>query len=430
MKMKDKKFLPHSLLIVLIYSCFLGTAIAGLIKGKQINFSLVAALVALLLIFFNSPNLYFHKLCIKTLVLFFIALLPGLFFYIIREGSDGDIFIQLIGISLLWVSVWLMFSKFKYNPFTLFSIYLGSAKISALLGIFQEFSYLVDIGVTYDYSWFLIGAAELDTSGVFLRITSFFTEPSYFGVFLIPAIYFSVVRLRGHSSSLSYKESFIIITASLLTFSTITYIGIILCLIMQLKLKIHSVMILSGISLVMLVFIMVSPNIKARALTMSDIFSGALNINHNISSNNNTINLLITKNILTKFPLTGVGFGNYRIYSNEFLDDIIDLNPIALEIVTKYRSSLTLVDGGSMYFRIPAEFGLIGILIFLLIFTFKRRALIPAKELQIAHASLLFIASYSIRSGQISRFDFMFFCSLFILIYFKNTTEDSFKTAT
>jgi hypothetical protein len=83
-----------------------------------------------------------------------------------------------------------------------------------------------------------------------------------------------------------------------------------------------------------------------------------------------------------------------------------------------------------MYIRLATEFGLIGLLILLLTFTLKRKVGISLREIQIAKASLLFIFTYCIRSGQIVRFDFMFFCGLIVLIFLANSSEHPFKTST
>ena len=77
--------------------------------------------------------------------------------------------------------------------------------------------------------------------GKLLRVPSFFTEPSYFGLFLLPAIYFSILRFNDSYREMTYFNCSIFITAAIFTFSTLTYVGILISAIFAIASKITGI---------------------------------------------------------------------------------------------------------------------------------------------------------------------------------------------
>jgi len=418
---------------IIPYFGFLGTAIGGVVAEQQVNISFAAVFIIFYAGLLTGSLLKIPATPIRIGFLFFIATLPGTIFSLFQGDFIGVQIKQYFGLFIFWMAIWIIFEYNNYSPEGLFKIYLRCAKYSAAAGIFQQLAYLSNAKLLYDFSWLLMGAAELDSSGVFLRVPSFFTEPSYFAVFLIPAIYFSLQRLFGKSNELSFFDCILFIISIIFTFSTIGYIGLLLCILFTLVTSFRNL--IYGLVLIFIViYIGYSNNsIVSRVLAIPNAVSMEIDGSENFSTLNNGVNLSITKSIIADYPLTGIGIGSYRLYSIEYVDALLRENVNLKKAIGDSLDGLTLVDGGSMYLRMAAELGLAGALILTSMFFYGRRSNISQHRKYIAISSILFILVFSIRSGQLIRFDFMFFCALFSLIWFEgeigahNAQEIEFK---
>lgn len=404
---------------IIPYLGFLGTAVGGVVSGQQINVSNFGFVLAFFVGLSTGGFLKFSTTPIGIGVWFFIATLPGTIFYLLHEGLISVPLKQYFGLLISWTAIWIFFKYNKFSPENLFKIYLQCAKISAIVGIFQQFGYLIGLNYLYDYSWLLIGAAELDTSGSFARVYSLFTEPGYFAAFLIPAVYFSLLRLLGKSNMLTMFESLVFMVSIVFTFSTIGYLGLLLCIVFTLAANFRNLC--YGLFFISIVVLLGYSNesILSRISAIPNVISMNINGDENFSTLNNGINLFITKSMIVDHPLTAIGIGSYREYSELYLSDLFLQNPILMQSIGGSVDGLTLTDGGSMYLRLTAELGVFGIVIIILNLFCKRRMIVSQHRKHIAISSILFILIFSIRSGQLIRFDFMFFCALFSLIWFR-----------
>jgi len=397
---------------------FLGTAIGFVFEGLRLNLTLLVVCISFLLMLLVSGYKVVNQLNTKLLVWFFIASMPGSIIAIFNGNGFILSLIQILGVTVFWLVVLMIFSRVSFSLTSVFSIYLHSARIAAFVGLVQQIAYQLGFDLFWDLRWLLIGAAEPTFSGNFLRVSSFFTEPSYFAVFLMPALYFSVLRLTNSSRLVNFSSGFMFILALINTFSAIGFVGFILCVFVSLEFQLRKLifpLLLISFTVVIAFF---SPEVASRF--SMDSFANPFEITgaENFSLFNNLINLNISMNMFFDHSLFGVGLGAYRVHSIDYLSVLsfssLDLGDLPSDVV----ESLTLSDGGSMYLRLVPELGLVGLMIFFLIFFKRRGKVLTEDEKFISNGALLFIVIYSIRSGQLIRFEFIYFCALYSLVRF------------
>ena len=401
------------------YIAFLGTAVAVVVQGQQLN--LVQGLLVLALVLsmldFNFFRIPIVRL--EPLGLFFMATLPGTFLFLVRGESLVVPMIQYLGLLVAWLAVLNLFRYFRYSPEAIFNIYLQCATAAALVALMQQTAYLIGIEPLYDLRWILIGAADLDFAGPFLRTSSMFTEPSYFAAFLTPALYLSVLRLFGGSQQLHIGRSLLFISALICTFSTIGYIGLGLCILFALRFTLRnlliSMLLLAGLGYIA----STNPALNSRLTAIPSALQFNLQGDENMSAFINGLNLAITVHMLGDRPISGHGLGSYRVYSNGYLEQSLLSNQVLVGRVTEIRDQLTLSDAGSMYLRLSAELGIGGMLL-MAVFVYRNFRWPDSPDRKnLALAAFLFLLVFSIRSGQLLRFELIFFWALLFLLCLK-----------
>jgi hypothetical protein len=398
---------------------FLGTAVAVVVQGQQLN--LVQGLLMLALVV-SMLDFNFFRMPLATLTplgWFFLASLPGTFLYLTRVEPLAVPAVQSLGLLGAWLVIFNLFRYVSYSPEAIFNIYLKCASFAALVALMQQAAYFIGIQPLYDLRWLLIGAADLDYAGPFLRTSSMFTEPSYFAAFLTPALYFSVLKLSGRSQQLRIGRSLLFISALIFTFSTIGYIGLGLCILFAFRFTLRN-MLISTLLLVGLYSLGSNiPELNSRLSSLTNVMQFDFKGDENLSAFNNGLNLAITSHMLEDRPISGHGFGTYRVYSINYLENVLSADQVLINRVNVMMGHLTLSDGGSMYLRLSAELGLFGmVLMVLFIYRNFRWPESPDRK-NLARAALLFVLVFSIRSGQLVRFELVFFLALLVLLCFK-----------
>jgi hypothetical protein len=401
------------------YVAFLGTAIAVVFQGQQINLVQVLLVFALGIALFDFSFFKIKLARLKPLGWFFLATLPGTLLFIMRDGFLDIPAIQYVGLIITWLVVLNLFRYLNYSPEAIFNIYLRCATFAAFVALLQQAAYLADIEPLYDLRWIMIGAAGLDYAGPFLRTASVFTEPSYFAAFLTPALYLSVLRLTGKSKQLRIGYSLVYILALLCSFSTIGYIGLILCILFALRFTLRNffitIFMLVGLGLIGIT----NPALTSRLSALPNVLQFNFQGDENLSAFINGINLAITSHMLEDRPISGYGLGAYRVYSTEYLEKILSGNQVLIDRANVMVDQLTMSDGGSMYLRLSSELGLAGVLLmFWFVGRSFRRPNSPDR-VNLARAALLFVLVFSIRSGQLLRFELVFFLALLALLCFR-----------
>ncbi len=273
---------------------------------------------------------------------------------------------QVIIISFVFFTTWLFFYKHKNNIHEIFSLYLNISLFVALIGIFQELSYLIGFTYGYDFSYWK-AKSQLSNAGIFFRVSSIAGEPSNLVYALSLAFYTALVCFitKQEKPILNISKSIVIILCFALTFSLIGYIGIVISLIFVATIyfkRIKVVKLLIVLCLFATLFCLGSNTFTMRiAQTSLEIQKVINKQNLNNDQQQQWINpssysiILQAKISFTNFKkhfLFGTGLGSHLVAFNKYYE---------LFHYEKEQKLLHKPDAASLFLRLLSELGLFGI---------------------------------------------------------------------
>jgi hypothetical protein len=377
--------------------------------------------------FFLGAYVYFFRTLKINKVFIFTFFLADLFSCLnIFWGNDSFFlfFKQFTGFLLNGVVYYLLFRVNEYNIEKLFRIYMKFSFIIALIAVFQEFSFLIGFKYGYDFSYFIPYFKFGSTSWGLMRVCSILPEPSHFGAAMAPAMFISVLNIiKKESNFISQPASLLIIISGLLTFSLISYFGIIIALLLIMLNHKQSKLIINC-SVILLVFSGIAylclPDIQLRVNdTVSVLFGNTLlGKGSNLSTFAFCSNAMVAFKSFLRNPLFGSGLGSYPLSYAKYIAGLIGPNPVA-----KFTIPLCVDDAGSLFFRVISETGLLGIGIF---FYFMIKNYVPRKKdgntWMISNAILCLFFMNLIRMGNYFYCGFIFFVWAY---YFTNKASQN-----
>jgi len=317
---------------------------------------------------------------------------------------------NIFGLLLTAVTYYSYVSKNTGNLQRIFRIYIKVMIFAAVLGLLQEAAYILNIEFLANSNNYWIGVRYPDLSGPFLRINSIASEPAHFAYMLYPVVYCAILnlaRIGDAQKIISRKESWVVITALLLTFSLLAYFGLaIITLYIGYRKGLTRIAKYMVITAIFIVVAYKSSNaIKGKV-------DSIINVKRNYYSTANLSAFAVYSNIKISWrafcdnPIFGSGLNTYELHYDKYIGQYFDTEKLYMKINRE--------DAASLYLRIPAEFGLLGIfsvVIFLLIYR------LYAKNVGvfgiINTASLCFILLYSLRTGTYLSQFLWFFIALY-----------------
>lgn len=279
---------------------------------------------------------------------------------------------QVVGISITGIAYYLLIKINKYKIDKLFKIYLRIALMVAVIGIFQEFSFLAGFKSGYDYSYIIPKWWFFPTTFGMLKVNSIFMEPSHFAISMAPASFVSLMAiLRNNSSCLSKKASILIIISVILTFSAVAYIVILISLLLIYS-NVRKFRYLLLTAIIIPIFIYTTyryiPEIRMRFNDTLEVVTGSKKaVDTNLSTYSLSSNTFVAYKNFTDSPLFGRGLGSYPISYNEVI-----YSGVSGGFWRKDVPVLNSDDAGSLFLRLVSETGLFGIIL-VLYFVFKFR---------------------------------------------------------
>jgi len=258
-----------------------------------------------------------------------------------------------------------LFIRFNNNDISkLFRIYVKLSFIVAIIGIIQEFSFLIHFKPGYDFSYFIPRFCSLDNTVLGLkRISSILSEPAHFaGGAMAPAMFISVLNIiKKENNFISRKKSFLIIISILLSFSLIAYIGIIVALVL-IMLNDQRVKVLFFCSIILMTGTVISYRFvdvfRMKINDSVEIISGKKSLdNVNLSTFSSYSNAFIAYKSIINNPLFGSGLGSHEFLYNKYIPQIIDK--------PRHGLGVNKGDASSLFLRLISETGLFGVFIFL-----------------------------------------------------------------
>ena len=179
---------------------------------------------------------------------------------------------------------------------------------------------------------------------------------------MMPAFFTSIVAFFQKKYVLIKKwKSFIIISAFILTFSTIGYIGIFLALILLIYNygKIRYLFLIGLISFLLIIFFWnYIGDFKMRIGDSIEVISGKKSLEtSNLSTFALFSNALVTYKVFLNNPLFGEGIGSRPMSYDKYINNVVDVENIP---IFKNREG-----GNSLFLRILSEMGIFGLILFL-----------------------------------------------------------------
>ncbi len=329
---------------------------------------------------------------------------PGLFF---------KIFIGLFSSVLFYRYV---MEAFKFNVNDLFKLYIRGAIIVSIIGIFQILSYFVGFTPGYNYSWFL-NKWGVSPGGLGIRMNSIFSEPAYFAGVVGPAFFVAIYNLLMKKNAyMTRTQSYIIVGAYLLTFSSLGIISIFvaaLLLLMNYGFVRYAIFVVPLLYFGYIYAYSEIDEFRDRVDGTVTAFSGQGPIDLNEVHGSSFVlynNYVIALENFQRNPFFGTGLGSHPLafdkYSLTNAPGMIELN-------------FNKADANSMLLRLLSETGLYGVIIMLSFVAFNivpRNKSANEHNWLISNGILVVIIVYLMRQGHYFINGFPFFLWLYYYV--------------
>lgn len=284
---------------------------------------------------------------------------------------------QLVLISITLVFSFFFINSYGFNLKKIFKDYIDIIFFASIVVVIQIIGVVLNLGFLIDFSYL-----GFDTGGIVLnaprgRFHSWFYEPSFMAYAFTPVVFVCICKLFKIGDLISNKKAWFIIAISLMTQSSIGFLGFLLSIsIVGLSkypiFKRPLVLFLVTCSLVLgSILIYRIPPVKLRvdhtiALFWKDEVTAEDIIKTNLSTYALYSNYKITKTSFTNAPIFGTGIGTYELNYDRYLNKVIP------DISWREYHKLNRQDANSLFFRILVELGFLGLFVFLY-FMFKHR---------------------------------------------------------
>ena len=350
-----------------------------------------------LFILFPGPLGYGPFLCMYALLPFMVARhrapfkIGSILLLIGLIGSSGwlsgDVelpsFIKSFGSLVLpYFYYWYLWQHYELDVTKAFHWYLNGATLVSIFGLVLFADSLMGLGLFQFLSQFFNLGREIPA---FLgnRVVGTVGEPTYFANVIAPAAFFAIRRLfftepalsqelQSSQIQLSTKAAAGILTAQILTFSTIAYIGILLSFgfLFYFQRRIRSLLAFGVVSIVLMQAALSIPEIETRISGLSEI-GAEVDIDVHGSSAVLYNHVVITRENFKQHPWIGSGLGSHTAATKKhtILRDT-PLHPYAEQ---------NAADASSMFLRIASELGLFGVVL-CLFFLWKNYIPLPLNE--------------------------------------------------
>lgn len=345
----------------------------------------------------------------RILSILYIYIFFQTFLFNIRSLGDISIIKQYLGLVIFSISLFSFISINRNRIVQIVIIYYRFvfgitcvAILQTILCVFFENRIILTNIVFGNIFSLRINLYEPEILGIIPRAIGLSGEPGHFAILALPGVYIALLVLlgRGREFGLQNKISaWIIFIGFVLSFSIVGYFGLILSVVHILRYDIKkryilkiSVIICSISAFFILTqtsifakvdsLIMMLKDIKGYEYTTSDLTGYAL-----------VSNMIVAKEALKKSNYLGTGLNTHS-----YTYDAIIYNHF---YSTQILMELNKIDAGSLFIRLTSEFGLPGIIAFLLfLFHYRLNKKIRSTPMKsINGMCLVILISYSVRNG-------------------------------
>ena len=357
---------------IMVLTMFLGSFV--LLRGA-FDFYLfyIIFFVFLVIAFLNRVEIINTTFFVLFSVVFFLSIINSSF-----SGFSVLLVLKQLGILFSASAYYLLIKINDYDVDYLFRIYLNVVFFVCLLGLIQEFSFLIKFRYGYDWSFFIPGKRVIYGLSGLVRIDSIMQEPSVLSIILSPAMFVALNNILTRSSIyMNFFRSIIILSTFVLTFSSTGYMGLFFALILILyrnrffSLKNKRIFYLP---IALILISILASNFYSKIPDFKNRVDGVTSL---LQSSNMLVdasvfiwyaNFGVTIESLKNTPLFGTGLGTYPEAFDKYVEQFI-----GPEIFKNNRDFLvhgwglfvSKNDANSMFLRLLTETGLFGVIILL-----------------------------------------------------------------
>lgn len=330
-----------------------------------------AILALLLLVCTDIRKIKINK---SFLLLMLLIILQGCANILMGNETGALLVKQLAAISLCFIVYDNIISPF--SPEEIMSVYWKAAFFMALIGICEDALSLLNnssvtkLPIVFTYTKF--GGVV----GPFPRLASLCHEPSFLGYFLAPAVCMYLgKKIIPELTDSSLKvvdnkvEGRIILTAYVMTFSSVAYFGLAIMLLILWWEKGFSVKKIIIPLVVVALYLIAYNNVEVFRLRVNDTWEVLNGVSQASSVNLSSFTFFSNWNVASNSFLYTKGFGS-GLGSYQKMFDKFNIGSWGLSGL-----SLNREDGNSAFFRILTELGALGLLavIYFLIKNFRHQ---------------------------------------------------------
>lgn len=390
-----------------IYISILLIFISGALDYK-FNLSLIISLILFCMYICIYKKIVFDK---GFIVIILYLIMHTTLNIVLKNTTFIYFFKQIIGIS----TAYLLYKNLLNNENTvdIIKVYLNFVIIFCLIGMFQEIAFIFKIKPLYDLTWLNKAQIVSPTTFGLLRMESIMNEPAHFATAIICATYISIYNILNHKyTDFSKLKSIFVILCTILTFSSVAYIGIFISILLCVK---NKKKILSKILIIILIipmFEIIYNTVDVFKVRVDDTFQSVMGgsiEDKNLSTYALLSNYRVAKVSVTKTLGFGSGLGSHEENYDKYIDSLVDTSKIHIRLNSK--------DANSLFLRVLSELGILGLMVVLwFIVRFKVNDN-GSYEGKISDAILVLFILRLLRQGHYFCDGFWFYIILYMKLY-------------
>lgn len=339
-----------------------------------------------------------HKAPIKVGVILLLIGLIGSSGWLAGDVESPAYFKSFGSLLLPYIYYWYLWQHYGLDATRAFHWYLKGATLVSMFGLVLFADSLLGLGLFQFLSQFFNLGREIPA---FLgnRVVGTVGEPTYFANVIAPAAFFAIRRLffaepalseKLESSQIQLSKSAAagILTAQILTFSTIAFAGILLsfAFLFYFQRRIRSLLVFGIIAVGLTQAALSIPEIEKRVSGLSDIgVEDDINVHGSSAVLYN--HAVVTWENFKCHPWIGSGLGSHSAATEK--------HTILRDTPLHAYAEQNAADASSMFLRITSELGLFGVVLCLL-FLWKNYIPVPLNDpgkLMLKHIHTAFLVT-------------------------------------
>jgi hypothetical protein len=334
---------------------------------------------------------------------------------------------QYIGLILFSITLFSFISVYRYRIVNIIQIYYKFVLILAGIGILQCVFFTL-FGFTFKPQNLISGKSfgggvypfSHEIIGLLPRVVGLSTEPAHYAVLMLPGVYISLLVLVGKAGQIGIHGKSIakiILIGFVLSFSMVGFFGLALCLLSVFSGSLKGKL-LPKISIFIffigLLFFMSKTDLSSKITTLPSMVSNIENFDYTSSDLTGfalVSNLIVAREGLIKSNFIGTGLNSHIDTYNQVIYKLFSNSQVVFE--------LNKENAGSLFIRLPSEFGILGLISFIVFLFYyhlgKKDYDSPYKLIN--NMVLVILISFAFRNGEYINVFFWLFVALYYYTY-------------